>query len=111
MEEASGQDLRWFFEQWLHRNLSPALTGSWSYDAGARKVIVELRQTQAGEPYRLPLEIGIVADSGGPAPKVARIEMTLATQRFEIPGDKAPRDVILDPSTWTLMDPPLFVKH
>jgi len=111
MEEASGQDLRWFFQQWLHRNLSPALNGSWSYDASAKKVVVELAQTQAGEVYRLPLDISIVPDSVGQPPRLTRIELTQAKQRFELPSDRAPKDVLLDPTTAVLMDVPIFVKH
>jgi len=111
MEEASGQDLRWFFAQWLHRNLSPALNGTWSYDAAAKKVMIELTQTQSGEPYRLPLEIGLVSDTAGLAPRVSRIELTQVKQRFEIASDRAPKDVVLDPNTRVLMDVPTFVKH
>ena len=110
MEEASGQDLRWFFEQWLHRNLSPALDGGWRYDAAAKKVVIELNQTQEGAAYRLPLEVNIVSDSSGVAPKLFKLEMTQTKQRFEFPSDKAPKDVVLDPNTWVLMDPPKFVK-
>ena len=111
MEEASGQDLRWFFQQWLHRNLSPALNGSWSYDAATKKVVIELAQTQAGEVYRLPLDISIVPDSVGQPPRLTRIELTQVKQRFELTSDRAPKDVLLDPNTTVLMDVPIFVKH
>ena len=42
MEEASGQDLGWFFDQWLNRRGSPTVEGSWSYNAASKKVMVEL---------------------------------------------------------------------
>ncbi len=111
MEEASGQDLRWFFDQWLHRNLAPALTGSWSYDAATKQVVIDLAQSQAGQPYRFPLEVGVVPDSAGAPMKVTKIEMTQAKQRVVIPAASAPKDVVLDPNTWLLMDPPQVVRR
>ena len=51
------------------------------------------------------------SDSAGIAPRLVKIEMTQAKQRFEVAVDKAPKDVILDPNSWMLMDPPTFVKH
>jgi len=111
MEEVSGQKLGWFFDQWLNRDYSPALTGTWSYDPAARKVSIDLTQTQSGGVYRLPLDIGLVSDSAGVAPEIAKIEMTTATQHFEIPVASPPRDVVLDPNTWVLMQPPKFTKR
>ncbi len=111
MEEASGQDLRWFFDQWLHRNLSPALSGSWSYDATARQVVIELTQVQTGSPYRFSLDVGVAPDSAGAQMKVTKIEITQAKQRFAIPVTSAPKDLVLDPGTWLLMEPPQIVRR
>ncbi len=97
MEENSGVDLKWLFDQWLHRAGSPVVEGTWSYDAAAKKILVELAQKQEGDAYRLPLEIGI---SG----HIEKIEMTQKAQRFEIASDKEPTAVVLDPNTWVLME-------
>ena len=114
-EQTSGQDLQWFFDQWLHGTTTPALEGGWSYDAGAKKIIIDLAQTQTGKPFRLPLEIGIVPDGataqGPPALRIEKVELNQARQRFEISADRAPRDVVLDPNTWIMMDPPKFVAR
>jgi aminopeptidase N len=110
MEETSGQDLKWFFDQWLTRVDAPVIDGGWSYDANAKKIIVDLAQTQPGQPYRMPMEIGVTADSAGAPVQIEKIEMTRTTQRFEIPADRAPRDVALDPNVWMLMEAK-FVKR
>ncbi|HEY8311027.1 MAG TPA: hypothetical protein VIG47_10755, partial [Gemmatimonadaceae bacterium] len=83
----------------------------WSYAAATGKIALDLTQTQNEPAYRLPLDIGIVGDSAGAAPAIAKIEMTSSKQHFEIPVAKAPRDVVLDPNTWMLMQPPKFTKR
>jgi aminopeptidase N len=49
MEEVSGQDLRWFFTQWLNRPGVPKLEGVWRYDTANKRVVVTLRQTIAAD--------------------------------------------------------------
>jgi len=97
MEENSGADLDWFFDQWLNRAGSPVVEGTWRYDAAAKKIAIDLEQKQNGDAYRLPLEVGI-------AERVEKIEMTKKDQRFEIPADKEPVSVVLDPNIWVLID-------
>jgi aminopeptidase N len=110
MERASGRDLRWFFSQWLTRSGVPALSGRWTYDASAQQVVVELKQTQSGDPYRLPLEVGITAASGNAAPRIERFELTGRDGRFTFAANAEPSAVVLDPNTWVLMEPPQFVR-
>ena len=101
MERASGQDLGWFFRQWLNRSGVPALDGTWRYDAAAREVVVTVRQTQTAEPFRLSLGVGVVPSAG--APLVVRpmaITSRETTARF--PAAAAPAAVVLDPDVWTL---------
>ncbi len=111
MEEASGQKLGWFFDQWLNRNYSPALVGTWTYDSATSSVAIDLQQTQSGGVYRLPLELGLVGDSAGVAPAIVKIELTKSAQHFQIPVASEPRDVVLDPNTWLLMQPPKFTRR
>ena len=97
MEEVSGQDLRWFFQQWLYRPGHPILKGSWSYNAATKKIELDLTQQQDGDPYRMPLEVMVGS-------KLDRIEMTRKQQRFELAADQPPASVTLDPNTWMLME-------
>ena len=110
MEGTAGKDLRWFFDQWLRRSGVPALTGGWHYDSGAKQVVIDLTQSQAGEPYRLSLEFAI-ALPGASAPRIERGELTGREGRFTFPADAEPADVTLDPNTWVLMEPPIFAKR
>jgi aminopeptidase N len=102
MEEVSGKDLGWFFDQWLHRTPSPALEGGWHYDASSGRVEIELEQTQPGAPYRLNLEIGIT-EAEGADPRIEVIRMTEKQQQFQFPVQGEPESLALDPNTWVLV--------
>jgi aminopeptidase N len=103
MEEASGQDLGWFFDQWLTRIDSPKLEVAWTYDAAAKAVKLSVNQAQAGAAYRLPIEIGVAGESRGNL-TVHKVDMDRKTQEFTIPVDQAPVEVVLDPDTKLLAD-------
>ena len=103
MEEVSGVNLEWFFRQWLYRAGSPAVEGGWKYNAQSKKIEIELAQTQAGDTFRLPLEVAVLT-AGTAKPKIVKIEMTEKQQRFELTSDQEPATVALDPNTWILMD-------
>jgi aminopeptidase N len=96
MEEASGQDLGWFFQQWLYRAGSPVVDATWTYNPAAHQLAVELAQTQKADVYRLPLEVAV----GG---RVERVVMSERKQRFEFAAAQQPANVELDPGTWVLM--------
>jgi aminopeptidase N len=102
MEETSGADLGWFFQQWLYRPGSPVVSGGWKYNSASQKVEIDLAQTQSGEPYRLPLEIAVTVTSAPAA--IQRLELTAKSQKFEIAAGKEPVSVELDPNLWVLMD-------
>ena len=101
MEEVSGQDLAWFFKQWLNRPGSPELKGTWRHRTEDNKIEIDIEQTQPGEPYRLPIEIGI-AFKGSSQPRIERNELTERRHRFEVKADSAPESVTLDPNCWLL---------
>jgi aminopeptidase N len=110
MEEVAQRDLKWFFDQWLRRPVSPSFDGSWRYDADAKAIRIELTQTQAGEPYRVHVPLGVVGTAGQP-PRVEGIEMTGKRGSFTIPSAAEPVDVTFDPDTWLLADQVVFVKR
>lgn len=101
MERAGGQDLEWFFDQWLRRGGFPTLEGTWTYDTASAALVIDIRQTQAGDPLRLPMDVGFSVDGES---RVERIEMSERTGRFSIAMEAEPTAVTLDPDTWVLME-------
>ena len=105
MERAAGRSFAPFFEQWLYRGGIPRLEGTWHWDRTAGQVIVELRQTQAGEPFMIPVEFGIV-ETAGPS-RVVQGELKGRDGTFTFAAPVEPASVEPDPNvrllaSWTL---------
>jgi aminopeptidase N len=62
MEEASGRDLNWFFNQWYFGAGHPVLNITYKWDDANKKQTVYLNQTQDGNGFILPLAINVYAN-------------------------------------------------
>ena len=98
MEEASGGDLQWFFDQWLRRPGFAELTTSWSYDAARGRVIVDVRQGTRFAPYRFPLTVEVRAADGRTQRTTVQVPAQAQT-RLELPLEVGarPERVVFDP--------------
>jgi aminopeptidase N len=103
MEEAAGQDLGWFFDEWLTRGGMLEVRARWTYDAAARALRLDLEQIQPGATYRMPIEVGLEI-AGEAAPRVERLDLRDRRQALTLPLDREPRSVSLDPRAFVLMD-------
>ncbi len=61
LEDASGLDLNWYFNQWYYGAGNPALKISYKWDEGAKTETVYLEQTQTGQTFILPFAVDIYA--------------------------------------------------
>ena len=73
----------------------------------AHGVEVTLSQSQAAEPWRLPIEIGI-ADSPDKPPRVERLLLNGRRSTVRFPSETRPARVSLDPNTWVLVEAGAF---
>jgi aminopeptidase N len=116
MEEASGEKLGWFFDQWVYGTSHPKITVRQRYDADKGEMIFEIEQTQkvAGltpPAFRLPLEIAIVfaepefpvaggPKSDSPPPnQTAVLNITQRKQTISVPVASKPSEVTFDPDS------------
>jgi len=63
LEEASGRDLNWFFNQWYYGAGHPVLDISYKWDDAAKTESIFVKQKQNGQVFKLPVAIDIY--SGG----------------------------------------------
>ncbi len=104
MEEASGQDLEWFFQQWLYQGGNVELAGSWA--PVPEGIHLRLRPTQGTYRFRVPVDVAVLRSDG--STEVRTIWLSEGASFDDvIPIDGEVTDVVLDPDTrllarWTL---------
>jgi aminopeptidase N len=74
LEEVSGLDLTWFFDQWYYRPGHPILDVRQQWNPAAGTAAIYVHQSQQGQPYRLPVAIDIYNQG-----KVERCNVWLTT--------------------------------
>ena len=102
MERASGKNLTAFFDQWLYRGGVPRVQWSWEWDASAKQVVLELRQSQVGAPFAMPIDVAITATDG--TRRIERVALSAASTRVMFAATARPAAVELDPEVRALMD-------
>ncbi len=96
MEEASGQDLTWFFDQWVYGIGAPRLVVGQIYNPRSKTLKLTVTQTQKSEAnvptaFRLPMDL--MADGVAAKP----IMITKRIETFTIPVASRPKVLTLDP--------------
>jgi aminopeptidase N len=97
MEEASGKDLGWLFAQWVGRPGHPVLEVAAEPTAAGRTRIV-VRQVQAEDPWRIPVELGL------PGGQRVTVELVGRDGSVEVEGALRAEDVELDPDVRLLFE-------
>lgn len=100
MSEASGQDLSWFFEQWLYEPNHPSYSNTyWISQPGSRDWTINFkaRQTQSGSTYyKMPIELKISFTSGPDT--TIRVFNDQNNQIFTFNFDRQPSSLVFDPN-------------
>ncbi|MBL7872515.1 MAG: M1 family peptidase [Cyclobacteriaceae bacterium] len=109
MEEASGKDLKIFFDQWLYKPGALTLNGTWNYHAKKKEVTIQLKQTQTdGSMFNMPIEVAIHYSQDKRVMK--QILLSEKSNTFTFAVEVEPTQVILDPNSWVLMEATLIKK-
>jgi aminopeptidase N len=99
MELHAGRPLDWFFQQWIYRPGFPAYDAAWSWDESAKRLRLRVRQTQGGEPFRMPLEVEF---RDGDSARRETVEVGGREQTFDFKLARRPGAVAVDPDEWVL---------
>ncbi|MBI3467109.1 MAG: DUF3458 domain-containing protein [Planctomycetes bacterium] len=103
IEEASGQGLNWFFDEWLYRGGHPEFEVSYAWDETARQLRLTVKQTQKLDDltplFHMPVEVDLVTKA---QTERQRIEVSKAEETFTFSLPERPRRVVFDPRDWIL---------
>lgn len=98
IEEVTGRNIDWFFEEWLYGRGYPEYEVSHHYDSQAGALRVSVRQVQDtgdGTPlFHMPVEIEVQAKRGA---RRFRVEIERREQEFYFSLDERPLAVLFDP--------------
>ena len=89
IEDVTGQNLDWFFRQWLYEAGYPKYDVKWNYTQRNRSVKIKIKQVQNGNLFKMPVKIRI--DEQDHIVWVEDKEIV-----FEIPALKRPELVIFN---------------
>jgi len=97
MEKASGKDLKLFFKQWLYQPINPSINAIWKYDLAAKKLNLQLTQSQSGDfLFNVPVEVGYYK-TGSTTPTILKMNLSRKQEAFSFPVPSFPEKVELDP--------------
>ncbi|MCL4539118.1 MAG: HEAT repeat domain-containing protein [Bacteroidetes bacterium] len=87
VQEATGYDLGWFFNEWLYKGGHPVFDVNYNYDSGSHLLTMNVRQTQQVDSltpvYKMPVDIYIVTPSQKITKKVW-VDSLSNTYTFEV---------------------------
>jgi aminopeptidase N len=100
MEQAAGQQLAWFFDQWLRRPGYPDVDVTWSHDPSSHQVTLDIRQGPRYGAYRFPLTVEVQGADGDSRKATVLVPAELYA-RLTLPGGAesgaAPKAIVADP--------------
>jgi aminopeptidase N len=105
--DATGVDVKPFFDQWVYKPGHPVLDYTWTWDDLKHEVVLHVKQlqdTSTGTPiYRISTKVGLIAGA-----KVARrpVELSEKEQDIRVPSAARPDAVLLDPDLDFLKEVP-----
>ena len=89
--------MKLFFKQWLYQPINPTINAIWKYDVAAKKLNLQLTQSQSGNfLFNVPVEVGYYK-TGSTTPIILKMNLSRKQEVFSFPVPSAPEKLELDP--------------
>jgi aminopeptidase N len=96
-----GQDLTWFFQEWVYGGGAPAYVSGWNTITinGQNYLRLRLRQSQAGTPFRMPVDVRVNFASGN---QTVTVQNDASPEWFVVPINAPATGIVVDENSWIL---------
>lgn len=92
-----------FFEQWLYKPGALNIAGDWTYNGQNQEVKINLNQVQLNENlFKILLLLVILYEDGKTQMEILNVDKK--SNEFLLKVSSEPKELILDPEHWVLMD-------
>jgi aminopeptidase N len=105
IEEATGQNLYWFFDEWVYKAGYPVFDLSYDWSDSAKALSLHVRQVQKTDSltgvFRTPVDIELTMPEGG---TTRRFNILTRDTTFILPALSRPLLVVFDRGNWLLKE-------
>ena len=105
VEEATGQNLYWFFDEWVYRAGYPVFDCSSAWNDSSHALSLRVRQVQKTDSltgiFRTPVDVELTLPEGR---RTHRFNILTADTTLAIPAPSRPRLVVFDSGNWLLKE-------
>lgn len=105
IEEETGQNLQWFFDEWVYKAGHPVFDLSSRWDEDKKTVFLSVNQIQKMDSltgvFKMPVDIEVVTSAGS---KTYRVGILTQDTTYAFPCDMKPSFVIFDKGNWLLKE-------
>jgi hypothetical protein len=92
--DVAGEDLNYFFEQWLNSSGVPEFKDEWVVKRVKNGYMVQGEVKQDLDLFKMPVELQITTDGD---PDYQRIDVSGSSSEFSITTERKPKELVIDP--------------
>jgi aminopeptidase N len=105
IEEATGQNLYWFFDEWVYKAGHPIFDVSYRWSDSTKTISLAVKQTQEVDSltgvFRTPVDIEVTTPEGV---STRRVDVLSMDTTFTIPAQSKPELVLFDKGNWLIKE-------